>query len=298
MRIVVALGGNALLPKGARGTAQEQRQAANEALRRLSRVFARHEVALTHGNGPQVGSLLLQQHATKEVPEMPLDVLDAMTQGEIGYFIQSALPRNSAALLTRVIVDENDKAFKHPTKPVGPFYAAKPKTAKPGTGNRRPETYVMDSGRGYRLVVPSPKAQGIMEKDAILVLMRSGFIVICGGGGGIPVTKDGAGAEAVIDKDDFSSLLACEVRADTLVFITSVDCAYRDFNKGNLPIRKAGAAQMEELDKEGEFAEGSMGPKVRAALRFLRAGGKKAVICSIGNVSRALRGSAGTTIIR
>ncbi|MEW6723230.1 MAG: carbamate kinase [Candidatus Micrarchaeota archaeon] len=312
MRMVIALGGNALLPKGARGTAKEQRDAAGAAIRRLSRLFDRHEIALTHGNGPQVGSLLLQQHATAEVPEMPLDVLDAMTQGEIGYFIQSALPPKSAAILTRVIVDENDSAFRHPTKPVGPFYSAKPKT--PGTGNRVAaatsppapgtegrirETYVMDAGRGYRLVVPSPKALGIMEKEAILSLMRSGFIVICGGGGGIPVTKKGKGVEAVIDKDDFSSLLASEVKADTLVFITSVDCVFRDFGKkGQSPIHASGMREMESLLGEGHFAEGSMKPKVEAALRFLEKGGKKAVICSIGNIREAMAGRAGTTITR
>ncbi|HSB46593.1 MAG TPA: carbamate kinase [Candidatus Bilamarchaeum sp.] len=286
MRVVIALGGNALLPKGAAGTAAEQRKAAKSALRRLSGLLRSHEVALTHGNGPQVGSLLLQQHATRKVPEMPLDVLDAMTQGEIGYFMQGALPRKSAAVLTRVVVSEKDPAFRHPTKPVGPFYAKKPKGK-----------YVMDSGRGYRLVVPSPKALGILEKDAIITLMRAGFAVVCGGGGGIPVAKGGRGLEAVIDKDDFSSLLASTVKADLLVFITSVDCAYRDFSGAKIPIRRARAAEMERLLRSGEFAEGSMKPKVEAAVRFARHGGK-AVICSIGNIREALAGKAGTAISR
>ena len=217
MRIVVALGGNALLKKGA--TAKEQRSSAKAALDHLASVLDSHEVALTHGNGPQVGSLLLQQHATRRVPEMPLDVLDAMTQGEIGYFIQSSLPRKSAVLLTRALVDEKDPAFRNPTKPIGPFYKEK------HSGMR------MDSGRGYRLVVPSPEPLAILEKDAILSLMRSGFVVICGGGGGIPVSKTGKGVEAVIDKDRFSSLLASSVRADIIIFITSVDEVYSDFGK-------------------------------------------------------------------
>jgi carbamate kinase len=286
MRIVIALGGNALLPKGARGTAQEQRRAAGDALRRLSRLFDGHEVALTHGNGPQVGSLLLQQHSTKAVPEMPLDVLDAMTQGEIGYFIQSALRLKSAAILTRVVVDGKDPAFRHPSKPVGPFYKKK------GKG------MVMDAGRGYRLVVPSPRALAIREKEAILALMRSGFIVICGGGGGIPITKEGKGVEAVIDKDDFSSLLASTLKADLLVFITSVDSIYRDFGSPERKsVLRATAQDIGRLSREGHLSEGSMKPKAEAAVRFIRGGGKKAVICSIGNIGSALKGRSGTTIV-
>ncbi len=287
MRMVIALGGNALLPKGARGTAKEQEAAARKALRKLAGLFRGRQIALTHGNGPQVGSLLLQQQATRAVPGMPLDVLDAMTEGEIGYFIQSSLPRRSAAILTRVVVDEHDPAFNHPTKPIGPFY------------KKRGEGMVMDAGRGYRLVVPSPMPVDIMEKDAILALLERGFIVVCGGGGGIPVRKDGAGLRAVIDKDNFSSLLATLVGADTLVFVTSVKAACTDFGKrSQKEIRKASAAEMERLLSGGHFAEGSMKPKVSAALRFLDKGGRKAVICSIGTVSEALAGKAGTTISR
>lgn len=287
MRIVIALGGNALLPKGTRGTAKEQLRAARAALGKLSRLLDDHQVALTHGNGPQVGSLLLQQHATRLVPEMPLDVLDAMTQGEIGYFMQSALKRKSAVLLTRALVDERDPAFRHPTKPIGPFY----ETLQPGVH------MVMDAGRGYRLVVPSPEPLAILEKDAILSLMRSQFVVICGGGGGIPVNKAGRGVEAVIDKDRFSSLLAASVGADLLVFITSVDAAYTDFGKKSQKvIMKADVRAMKS--KMAHFAEGSMRPKVQSAIRFLEKGGKKAVICSISNVARAIKGEAGTTITR
>ncbi|MDD5339784.1 MAG: carbamate kinase [Candidatus ainarchaeum sp.] len=287
MRIVIALGGNALLPKGARGTAKGQLAAARAALGKLSRLMDDHQVALTHGNGPQVGSLLLQQHATKRVPEMPLDVLDAMTQGEIGYFMQSALHRKSAVLLTRALVDEKDPAFSHPTKPIGPFYGR----------IQRGMHMVMDAGRGYRLVVPSPEPLAILEKDAILSLMRSKFVVICGGGGGIPVNKAGHGVAAVIDKDRFSSLLASSVHADLLVFITSVDAVYADFGKkSQKAIAKADARAMKRM--MAHFAEGSMRPKVESAVRFLEKGGKKVVICSIGNVARAIKGKAGTTIVR
>jgi carbamate kinase len=287
MRIVIALGGNALLPQGERGTAKEQLDAARAALGKLSRLMDDHQVALTHGNGPQVGSLLLQQHATRRVPQMPLDVLDAMTQGEIGYFMQSALRCKSAVLLTRALVDRKDPAFRHPSKPIGPFY----ETLQPGMH------MVSDAGRGYRLVVPSPEPLAIVEKDAIVSLMRAGFVVICGGGGGIPVSKTGKGVEAVIDKDRFSSLLASSVGADLLVFITSVDAAYADFGKkSQKQIRKADVRTMKGL--MAHFAEGSMGPKVQSALRFLEKGGKKAVICSIGNIAGAIKGKAGTTLVR
>ena len=288
MRIVVALGGNALLPKDARGTAAEQARAANSALVNLSNIFDKHEIALTHGNGPQVGSLLLQQHATREVPAMPLDVLDAMTQGEIGYFVQSALHKKSAVLLTRVTVDEADPAFSHPTKPIGPFYKS-----------QLNKKMVLDAGRGYRLAVPSPKPIAIMEKDAILSLLRSGFVVVCGGGGGIPVTKTGKGVEAVIDKDNFSSLLATTIKADTLVFVTSVDAAYTHFGKRSQKrIAKTNVRELRALLRKDHFAEGSMKPKVESAISFLDKGGKKAIICSISNVSSAIKGKAGTIVTK
>ncbi len=286
MRMVIALGGNALQPKGGSGAAEEQEKAAAKALLKLSGIMRGHEVALTHGNGPQVGSLLLQQQAARGSPSMPLDVLDAMTQGEIGYFIQRSLPRRSAAVLTRVVVDERDPAFRRPTKPIGPFH----KSRGPGMA--------MDAGRGYRLVVPSPMPLDIMEKEAILALLRKRFVVVCGGGGGIPVAKDGRGLQAVIDKDNFSSLLATVVGAHTLIFVTSVDAACTGFGtKEQRQIRNAGRDAMDALLRQGQFAEGSMKPKVSAALRFLRKGGKKAVICSISNVASALRGKAGTTIV-
>lgn len=290
MRIVIALGGNALLPKGT-GTAEDQLSAAKDALTRLSSLFDDRQIALTHGNGPQVGSLLLQQESTKKVPRMPLDVLDAMTQGEIGYFIQGSLPKRAAVLITRAVVDENDPAMEKPTKPVGPFYKSKPKSAKPGT------RYVFDSGRGYRLVVPSPKPTKILEKEAIITLLESGFLVVCGGGGGIPVSSEGRGIEAVIDKDNFSSLLASEIGAELLIFITSVPCAYRDFGtEKQQPIRNENASKMRQLLAEGHFAEGSMKPKVEAALDFLGRGGKKTIICSIRNIDEALAGKDGTII--
>lgn len=289
-RIVIALGGNALLEKGKKGTAKEQLNAAKKAVLQMAEVLRRNEVVLTHGNGPQVGSLLLQEQSTDEVPAMPLHVLDAMTQGQIGYFIASAISLtglHSATLITRVVVDPNDKAFKNPTKPIGPFYE---KPVRPGMK--------MDAGRGYRLVVPSPTPLKIRENDAICALLEKGFVVIAVGGGGIPIRKTGEGLEAVIDKDRATSLLARQIKADTLVFVTAVDSAYLNFRKKNQ--KRIGSMTVKEAArymKEGHFAEGSMKPKVEAALSFLKSGGKKAIICSIENVKAAMRGKAGTAIV-
>lgn len=286
MRMVIAIGGNALFPKNSSGTAKEQRAAAKKAIGTLCRIFRNHQVVITHGNGPQIGSLLLQQQSTEKVPRMPLAVLDAMTQGEIGYFIESALPENSAAIITRVLVDDKDPAFRNPTKPIGPFYRKK-----------FSKNMISDAGRGYRLVVPSPKPKKILEKNAITALMKQGFIVVCGGGGGIPVNSKGEGLDAVIDKDRFSSLLATTIKADALVFITSVDSVYTEFGKkSQKPIRKTDSKEMRRLLKQGHFASGSMKPKIESALRFLEKGGKTVIICSIGNIGNAIRGKAGTFI--
>jgi len=294
-RIVIALGGNALLPKGKRGTAKEQLEAAKSAILALEGVLRKNQVVLTHGNGPQVGNLLLQEQSTKEVPEMPLDVLDAMTQGQIGYFIASAISLtglHSATLITRVVVDEKDPAFKNPSKPIGPFYATKPET------RNRKRSYIMDAGRGYRLVVPSPEPIKIREHDAIEACLEKGFVVIAVGGGGIPIDEHGNGLEAVIDKDRATSLLANQVDAKMLIFITSVDSVYLDFGKENQKrIARMDLAQARNYLEGGHFAAGSMGPKVESAIRFIEKGGSSAIICSIDNISEAIDGKAGTAII-
>jgi carbamate kinase len=296
MRIVIALGGNALLPKGSEGTAGSQLEAARSAISRLAPLLGANQVVLTHGNGPQVGNLLLQQQATSEVAPMPLDVLDAMTQGQIGYFIASAVSMtglHSAALITRVVVDADDAAFRNPTKPIGPFFSRPPKNHRAKRGTR----YLQDAGRGYRLTVASPKPRKIREHDAIDALLRKGFVVIAVGGGGIPITDKGRGLEAVIDKDRAASLLASQIRADMLIFVTSVDSVYLDFGKpGQKAVRSMGAKDASRYTLAGHFAEGSMKPKVGAALDFLKSGGKKAVICDIRDIHDALEGRAGTTM--
>lgn len=289
MRIVIALGGNALLPKGGKGTAEEQLDAAKKAIKQLEATLKENQVVLTHGNGPQVGNLLLQQQGTKEVSQMPLDVLDAMTQGQIGYFIASAISLtglHSATLITRVVVDPEDPAFKNPTKPIGPFYD---KPVRDGM--------VMDAGRGYRLVVPSPEPVKIREHDAISALLEKDFVVLAVGGGGIPIKNTGEGLEAVIDKDKATSLLASQINADLLVFVTSVDSVYLNFGKENqMKISHASADAMKKYNAQGHFAEGSMKPKVEATLKFLETGGKKAIICSIDNINSALEEKGGTII--
>lgn len=292
MRIVIALGGNALLPKGSDGTAGEQLLAAEKAIRQLAPILEKNRVVITHGNGPQVGNLLIQQNATDEVSGMPLDVLDAMTQGQVGYFIASAISKtglHSATLITRVVVDPSDPAFRNPSKPIGPFYG------KPVRKGMK-----MDSNRGYRLFVASPKPVRIRESDAVAALLKRGFVVVAVGGGGIPIDKKGRGLEAVIDKDRAASLLAREIGAELLVFVTSVDCAYTGFGKkGQKAIRRMNFREAQRHIKENQFAEGSMKPKIESALTFLSDQKRaRVIICSIDNISDAFKGRAGTTLTR
>ncbi|MFH1222192.1 MAG: carbamate kinase [Candidatus Micrarchaeota archaeon] len=291
MRIVIALGGNALIKKGQKGTAEEQFATAEKAVIALKDVIENNEVVIAHGNGPQVGDLLIQQNATREVPGMPLDVLDAMTQGEIGYFIQRALMRKtnrrSVTIITRVVVDEDDPAFQHPTKPIGPFYKEKLR-----------KDMIMDAGRGYRRVVASPKPIKVLERKAILPILQFGLVVIAGGGGGIPIKSNGTGLEAVIDKDRCASLIAREVDADLLLIVTAVPAVCKNFGKPNQEeLKRLTVKEAEKLLAAGEFAEGSMKPKIEAAVDFLRHGGHRAVICGLENAAKAMKGKSGTEIV-
>ncbi len=288
-RIVIALGGNAILEKGKRGTREEQMRATKEAIVPNKKIFEENEVVITHGNGPQVGNLLLQQESNDQVPSMSLDVLVSMSQGEIGYFICCALSElglHSATLITRVVVDEEDPNFKNPSKPIGPFYEKPIK-----------ERMIMDAGRGYRLVVPSPNPIKIREADAIKSLIDGGFAVTAVGGGGIPITKEGKGLEAVIDKDRASALLANQIDAEILMIVTSVDSVYLHFGKPEQTrIDRINLACAERYIKDDHFAKGSMLPKIESCIRFIKNGGKKAVICSIENMEDAMWGNAGTII--
>ncbi len=308
MLIVIALGGNALVKKGERGTLEEQRRNLKFALSQISELAKIHDLVITHGNGPQVGNIYLQQEiASKRVPPMPLDVCGAMSQGMIGYLIQqelanflkeSGLGKNVVTLLTRVLVDHNDPAFKNPTKPIGPYYS---EVEAKRLIREKDWSMVYQAGKGWRRIVPSPSPQGIVEIDSIKALLLKNIIVICAGGGGIPVIRKNGklvGVEAVIDKDLTSSLLAIELNADMLVILTDVEGAAiyygtpRQYFLGNVTV-----SEIRKYLKAGYFPPGSMGPKVLACIRFVESTGKPAVIAKLEKVKDAIEGSAGTRII-
>ncbi|MDY6770632.1 MAG: carbamate kinase [Candidatus Nanohaloarchaea archaeon] len=295
MRIVVALGGNALLDPEAEPEYESQLRNVERTTDQLASLADDNELVLTHGNGPQAGNILLQQEETP--PEMPLDVVVAETQGQIGYMLQrelgERLDTDPATVVTQVVVDPDDPAFDDPSKPVGPFYTADEVEGKRGT--------IKEVGTGekrYRRVVPSPEPQGVVEADAIRRLIEAQAAVIASGGGGIPVTDEGKGVEAVIDKDGAAALLAEELDADMLLIVTDVDYAYRDYGTDDEePLEELTPAEAREIADDGEFGEGSMAPKVRAAARFADRTGGKAVITSLANLDAALDGE-GTTLRR
>lgn len=298
--VVVALGGNSL--SGDRGSTAESRQSVVEhtAAQLAAAVGAGHDIVLTHGNGPQVGNRLLQQEGTGETPQLPLDVLVAETQAQIGYSLQRALaaelPGSTTALtvVTQTVVDADDPAFEDPTKPVGPFYTESEAAAKPF------ETRTVGDGeRPCRRVVPSPEPREVVESAEIARLVEQGTVPVCAGGGGVPVVRDGGlrGVEAVVDKDRTSQLLAEELGAETLVVLT--DVAHACVNYGEPDQRPLGAVTAGELRGHlaaGEFGAGSMRPKVEACLRFVETGGRRAVIGSVDSLLDALDGDAGTQV--
>jgi len=297
---VVALGGNALMRPGERGTAAEQRANLREAAEALRPLLGDGELVITHGNGPQVGNELLRhERAADEVPPLPLYLAVAQTQAEIGALIESELEpvagRAVACLLTHVVVDEGDPAFDEPTKPVGPFYdEAKARDLE----RERGWQVVHDAGRGWRRVVPSPLPLEVVELGAIRALLAAGTIVVACGGGGIPATRRGAhlaGLDAVIDKDRASSLLARDLGADRLVILTEVDAVSRDFGGAKQEeLRKLSVDEAEALVPE--LAAGSMRPKVEASVEFVRSTGHEALITSPAALGEALEGRAGTRI--
>ena len=307
-KIVVALGGNALQKNGEL-TAQIQEEVAKETVQKLIPLIKDgHELVIVHGNGPQVGNLVLHEEAgnSPSTPAMPLHVSVGMTQGMIGYWIQKALKeelskngisKNATTIVTQVEVSKDDQAFKNPTKPIGPFYSeeeAQKVAAEKG--------YVVkeDSGRGWRRVVPSPKPIHILESDAIIEFMKTGAIVIAAGGGGIPVVSNGEnsfeGVDAVIDKDFAAELLSEKINADTLLILTGVDNAMINYGKENQ--QALGVISPEEAEKyikEDQFGAGSMLPKVQASLKFAKTGGKS-VITSLENAQDAISKNLGTII--
>ena len=304
MRVVVALGGNALLRRGQPLTAENQRANARAACKALAPVALEHELVISHGNGPQVGLLALQGSAYTEVDTYPLDVLGAQTEGMIGYILQQELgnelpfERHLATLLTMIEVDAADPAFADPTKPIGPLYDA---ADAERLGSEKGWTFKPD-GNSLRRVVPSPLPKRIFEIEPIKALLAQGCVVICAGGGGIPTTYTDepspagrrlAGVEAVIDKDLASALLAIDLDADVLAIVTDVDAVYSGWGTPEQEaIRTASPAAL----SSSEFAAGSMGPKVRAACEFVERTGKIAAIGSIADAAALVRGEAGTVV--
>ena len=302
MRIVVALGGNALLQRGEPMTAEVQRHNTRIAAQALAPVAMKHQLVLSHGNGPQVGLLALQADAYKEVEAYPLDVLGAQTQGMIGYMIEQELGNllpfevPFATMLTMVEVDPNDPAFQNPTKFVGPIYekeAAEQLAAEKGWS-------IKPDGNKWRRVVPSPLPKRIFEERPIKWLLEQGVVVICAGGGGIPTMYDPEkertliGVEAVIDKDRATGLLARNIDAELYIMATDVDGVYLDWGKPNQ--RRIAEMTTGEL-AQFDFAAGSMGPKVEAAIDFVLQTGKRAAIGSLADIERIVAGTAGTNIV-
>ncbi len=307
---VVAIGGNSLIKDPQHQTVPDQYAATVETCQHIaSMIAAGWDVVITHGNGPQVGFILRRSELSlHELHPVPLDSIDADTQGAIGYMIQKALynefrkrglKKQAVTVVTQVLVDRNDPAFRHPTKPIGSFMDEK-------TARERSEkegwNVIEDAGRGWRRVVPSPRPRRIIERDAIWTLLDTGFTVIAVGGGGIPVIEDEegnlVGVEAVIDKDYASALLAISIQADLFLISTAVEKVALNYKRPNqVDLSRMTLEEAKAYLAQGHFPPGSMGPKIEAIINFLEHGGKQALITNPENLERALAGETGTWII-
>ena len=302
--LLIALGGNALVRKGQVGTIEEQFENLKVPIRQIARLSRQYKIILTHGNGPQVGNLLLQQESCTEVPRLPLEILVAQTQGQIGYMIESSLDtalmelgvwtkQLLITLISYVVVDEKDPAFQNPTKPIGPVLSLEQAKDLPYPTREVPG--------GLRRVVASPKPVTVVEKREIKRLVDKDFIVICCGGGGIPVIREGRafhGVDAVIDKDLASAKLAEEIRVDVFLIATDVEGVALGYGEPDQRfLRNITLAEAAQYREEGHFPPGSMGPKIEAAVQFIKKRGKRAVITSIEAIESAVAGTAGTEIV-
>ena len=307
---LVAFGGNAMLPEDQKGLQSEQMRNAARAAELLVHIVQKgYELIVVHGNGPQVGNLLIQmEEAANKIPPYSLDVCDAMTEGSMGFMLERALinelrrrsvDKEVASLVTQVVVDKDDPAFAKPTKPVGPFYS---KFRGQELAREKKWAMVEDAGRGYRKVVPSPKPIDVVNNRIIRELVEAGRIVIAAGGGGIPVILNAnglfEGVEAVIDKDYAASLLAREVKADLFIILTAIERVFIDFGKPSQ--REAPVLTVDEARKhlaDGQFPPGSMGPKIRAAIEYIEAGGREVLITKDSHLKAALINRSGTRIV-
>jgi carbamate kinase len=307
---VIAFGGNAILPKEQRGLQKEQMNNAKKAANLMIHVVKKgYDLIIVHGNGPQVGNLLIQmEEAVNKIPPFSLEICDAMTEGSMGFMLEQAiineLRKNSvdkevATLITQVVVDRDDPAFVNPTKPVGPFYS---KYRAQMLMREKKWAMAEDAGRGFRKVVPSPKPIDIVPKRVLHDLVHSGKIVITAGGGGIPVIINGRGlfqgVEAVIDKDYASSLIAREIQADLFVILTNVSRVSLNFGQPDeTPIPVMTVKEAIQYQNKGQFPPGSMGPKIMAAIAYIQSGGKEVLITSASHLKAALINRSGTKII-
>lgn len=292
-----------MIKKGQEGTIQQQFENLRVPIRQIAELSEEFRIVITHGNGPQVGNMMLQQESCKKVPKLPLEILVAQTQGQIGYMIESAIDealmemgindRLLVSLITYVVVDKNDPGFKNPTKPIGPAFSRQEASFL--------EYPTMATPKGYRRVVASPEPLTIVEKREIQSLIKMDFIVICCGGGGIPVIREGrafSGVDAVIDKDLASALLAEEVAVDIFIIATDVAGAMLNFGTSDQKlIRQLTMKLADQYIHEGQFGAGSMQPKVEAAVRFVNRTGKRAVITSIKDIKESVVLRAGTEFI-
>lgn len=308
---VVALGGNAILQRGENGTFEEQYRNIQSTAAELAELVAMdHQVVITHGNGPQIGATLIRHELGRQsVPPLPLHACSAETQGFLGYIIQQSLQielakrgilREVSTVVTQVLVDGRDPAFQNPTKPIGPFYT---EWQKRKLLEERDDIVIKeDSGRGYRRMVPSPDPKRVIESKTIQTLVDNGVIVIACGGGGIPVVQSDKmllGKEAVIDKDLAAERMATSIHASQLAIMTDVEGVFLNYGRENQQfLARVGREELARYSGSGQFAAGSMGPKVEAVLRFLDHGGEKAVIGYLGSLKDAVLGRTGTQITR
>lgn len=306
---LIAFGGNAILPEKQRGLQAEQMNNAKKAAQLMIHVVKKgYDLIIVHGNGPQVGNLLIQmEEAINKIPPFSLEVCDAMTEGSMGFMLEKAiineLRKNSldkevATLITQVVVDRDDPAFENPTKPIGPFYS---KYRAQMLTREKKWKMLEDAGRGYRRVVPSPRPIDVVPKRVIRDLVHSGNIVITSGGGGVPVIINSRGlfegVEAVIDKDYAASLIAREAKADLFIILTNVDRVYLNYSTPDEnPIPAMTIDQAKEYLTQGQFAPGSMGPKIKAAIEYIEDGGKEILITSANHLKASLINRSGTKI--